>query len=386
MTDSKRTDGNGCTPDNGLPTVEPCCCGPKADADAPQPSDSTFPRIVGSVDTAAGEIPKVETTLRMSDRLGTWRARWAIGRMRYAIEPGLYAVGQPTPDSPVLVSANYKMSFDRLRRELGRLDAWILVLDTRGINVWCAAGKGTFGTDELVDRIETTRLAQVVAHRKLIVPQLGAPGVAAHEVKKQSGFRVVYGPIRAEDLPEFLDAGMKATADMRRVRFPLAERLAVAPVELVMGMKYVGLLAVCLLMAAGLGPEGYLLSSAGSVGMASAVALLTAYAGGVLLTAALLPYLPGKALALKGMWLGLAFVPVGFAGPWWWFGQCPPWPTLAAWGLLLPAMTSFTAMNFTGTTTYTSLSGVRKEMAVAVPLQAVFATAGLAFWLVGRFV
>ena len=101
--------------------------------------------------------------------------RWGIGRMLYRVEPGLYAVGRPDPQSPVLVSANYKLSFDRLRRQLGGWDAWILVLDTKGVNVWCAAGKGTFGTDELVGRVESCRLAEVVAHRRLIVPQLARP-------------------------------------------------------------------------------------------------------------------------------------------------------------------------------------------------------------------
>jgi CO dehydrogenase/acetyl-CoA synthase gamma subunit (corrinoid Fe-S protein) len=70
------------------------------------------------------------------------------------------------------------------------------VLDTQGINVWCAAGKGTFGTDELVHRIEATQLHDVVRHRVLILPQLGAPGVAAHDVKKRSGFTIEYGPVR----------------------------------------------------------------------------------------------------------------------------------------------------------------------------------------------
>jgi len=127
--------------------------------------------------------------------------------MRYTVDPGLYAVGNPDAQSPVLVTANYKMSFDRLRAELSGIDAWILVLNTDGINVWCAAGKRTFGTEELVRRIESSGLARVVAHRKLIVPQLGGPGVAAHQVKELSGFRVVYGPIRAEDLPAFLESG-----------------------------------------------------------------------------------------------------------------------------------------------------------------------------------
>ena len=80
------------------------------------------------------------------------------------------------------MTGNYKMTFDSSARALAGRDAWILVLDTRGINVWCAAGKGTFGTDELVQRIEVTRPPRIVSHRTLILPQLGAPGVAAHEV------------------------------------------------------------------------------------------------------------------------------------------------------------------------------------------------------------
>ena len=93
--------------------------------------------------------------------------------------------------SPVVVTANYKMTFDLVRRDLAGLDAWLLVLDTKGINVWCAAGKGTFGSDELLARLAATRLAEVVNHRRLILPQYGAVGVAAHTVRQKSGFTVV---------------------------------------------------------------------------------------------------------------------------------------------------------------------------------------------------
>ncbi len=87
--------------------------------------------------------------------------------MDYAIDPGLYALGDPDRESPVLVSANYKMSFDDLRSALPGRNLWILVLDTKGINVWCAAGKGTFGTEELVKRIEASHLKEIVSHRSI---------------------------------------------------------------------------------------------------------------------------------------------------------------------------------------------------------------------------
>jgi len=86
------------------------------------------------------------------------------------------------------------------------MNVWLLVLDTKGVNVWCAAGKGTFGTDELVRSIQAANLKQVVRHRDLVLPQLGATGVAAHEVKRATGFSVHYGPVRARDIQAYLAA------------------------------------------------------------------------------------------------------------------------------------------------------------------------------------
>jgi acetyl-CoA decarbonylase/synthase complex subunit gamma len=306
--------------------------------------------------------------------------------MRYRIDPGLYAVGTPTPDSPVLVSANYKMSFDRLRSQLAGLDARILVLDTKGVNVWCAAGKGTFGTEEIVGRVRANRLDEVVSHRTLIVPQLGAPGVAAHQVKNRCGFRVAYGPVRAADLPAFLANGMKATPQMREVTFPLLDRLAVAPMELVRWAKYALLVAIAMLLLSGLGAQGYAWQRVASAGPWSAGLLLATYVAASLLGPALLPWLPGRALSAKGAGLSAVFV-LALAGL---HAGAPSYlgnmATLLGWTLLVPAVASFITLNFVGSTTYTCLSGVRREMRIAMPLQGAAAIAGLAMWIVGRFV
>lgn len=339
------------------------------------------------MDAAINNIPVVDTRLKISDRLGSWGVRWGIGRSRYWVAPGLYAVGDPTPDSPVLVSANYKLSFDRLRSELGGLDAWILVLDTKGINVWCAAGKGTFGTDELVERVEAVGLDKVVSHRKLIVPQLAAPGVAAHDVKKRSAFRVVYGPVRVGDLRTFLDNGMKAGPEMRRVRFRLWDRAVQVPVDLVgSSAKYLLGVAAAFLLLSGLGTDGYSTARILTVGAPSVVLLLGAYLGGLVAAPLLLPWLPGRAFSAKGAWVGFAassalvLYRLVYGGPF------ESLLTLAAWVLIIPAVASFLAMNFTGSSTYTSLSGVKREMRVAVPLQIGAAAIGLGLWITGLFV
>lgn len=332
------------------------------------------------------QIRKVPTELDWADRWGRWKARWAIGRMRYMVDPGLYAVGNPDADSPVYVSANYKMSFDRLRSQLTGRDGWILVLDTKGINVWCAAGKGTFGTEELVRCIEEADLQEIVEHKTLIVPQLGATGVSAHKVKRQSGFDVIYGPVRAEDLPAFLDAGMEATEEMRRVNFPLKDRIVLVPVELIMSGKKVALVAACFFLLAGLTPKGYSIKLIISDGTQSVLILLVSFLTSVVLGPILLPWLPGRSFSAKGLWIGLGTLLIGgfFLGGH--TSVLDDWFSVAAWVLIVPALASFVVLNFTGASTYTSLSGVRREVKIAVPLQVVCAAFGIGLWLTGRFI
>ncbi len=189
------------------------------------------------------KIQPADSKLTFKNRLDHFIKHLGLFRGRNRITPGLYSMGSPVEDSPVFVTANYTLSFDAVRSALSDVDCYILVLDTRGINVWCAAGKGTFGTDELVSRIEAASLSEVVKHRKLIVPQLGAPGVAAHEVKKRSGFNVEYGPVHVKDLPEYLKSH-EATPEMRKVQFPFRDRLILTPVDLIQSLPLMIIIAL----------------------------------------------------------------------------------------------------------------------------------------------
>jgi acetyl-CoA decarbonylase/synthase complex subunit gamma len=308
-----------------------------------------------------------------------------MGRMQYIVGPGLYAVGKPDEQSPVLVTANYKLSFDKLRNELTGRNVWILVLDTKGINVWCSAGKGTFGTMELVDRIESTGLADLVSHRELILPQLAGPGVAAHEVKKESGFKVIYGPIRAKDLPAFLDSGLKATPEMRLKTFTLWERMVLIPVELGNVMKAGLIIFPVMFLLAYLGKLGEGSANALSHGLFSVLALLMAIVAGAVLTPLLLPWLPGRAFSIKGLTLGLLadFILVTLR-----LNELATWTDrieILAWLLLIPALSTYLAMNFTGASTYTSLSGVRREMRWALPAQIIAGGIGVILWIGSQF-
>ena len=358
---------------------ERCFCGPdccrgeegKETAGGRRPYVDPARFAAGRRMTAAGEIPVVASRLGLGDRWGALRVRLGIDRQRYAVAPGLYALGFPDPWSPAFVTANYKLSFDSLRAELPGVDAWILALDTRGINVWCAAGKGTFGTDEAAGRIEASGLKKVLSHRTLVLPQLGAPGASAPEIARRTGFRVVFGPVRAADLKAFLDAGMKAAPGMRRVRFSFRDRLVLVPVELagVVRSKFflAGLALWLAAMIAGI-------RGAPLAGAAAAGAILA----GAAATPILLPWIPGRMFAVKGAFLGLLWAAAVCL-----IGGFPParpagLAATAAALLFLPALSAFLAMNFTGSSTFTSLSGVVAEMKAAVPVMIAAGGLGLA--------
>lgn len=353
------------------------CCSPKQQLNL-QP-DITGDYIVGWTDTKIGKIPNVSTHLSKADNWGTLKVRLNINRMNYKVQPGLYAVGNPDADSPVLVSANFKLSFDILRKELTGIDAWVLVLDTNGINVWCAAGKGTFGTDELVKRIEISGLEQVVNHRKMIVPQLGAVGVAAHQVRKRSGFSVIYGPVRASDIPAFLESGMKTTLEMRRVRFSFIDRFKITPVEIVQGAGKLFYVCVAFFFLSGLNGSGYSLDWTAGI---TVLNLVLAFLAGTLMGPLLLPWLPGRSFSFKGAIAGIIVFLFLF---WAQLTGSNPLQVIA-WLLLITALSSYLTMNFTGCSTYTSLSGVKKEMRYAVPMQIAAAVIGLALWISGQFI
>jgi hypothetical protein len=292
--------------------------------------------------------------------------------MSYTVEPGLYAVGKPDDNSPVIVSANYKLTFDTLRKNLSGLDCWLLILDTKGINVWCAAGKGTFGTEELINRIEQSGLSGIVTHKRLILPQLGAPGVNSNEVERRSGYSVIFGPVRAHDIKKFIEGGYVATREMRTVKFTAWDRLVLTPVQLVQAARYsLSLFGVLFLIN---------LFATRPFGIHDFVAYAGAVLMGSVLMPVLLPIIPGKMFSWKG-WL-LGFIWTAFALRFFgWYTQ-GFWIPAIGYLLLLPSVSAFLAMNFTGASTYTSPSGVTKEMGISLPYIVVSSITGAVLVLI----
>lgn len=388
--DSGKASCNADGPTEFLPiykqaSADEVCCGPPAGPASSvyeRPGYDLCPFVESFKQTPIGAIPRIKTELTTADRLGSIKVRLGLNRDQYKLAPGLYCIGNVSETSPVLVTANYKLTFDILRKELSGLDAWILVLDTRGINVWCAAGKKTFGTQEVIQRVKQTRLEQVVSHKKLILPQLAATGVSAKRVRRGCGFKVVWGPIRATDIRAFLQSGMRAEKNMRMVTFTLPERLVLIPVELYFLRKYLLWILLASFLVSGIGTDLFSIQMAWKRGTIIFSGCLLGILAGAVTAPLLLPWLPGRAFALKGLLTGFVIAVAMLLG----LGNTINPVESVTLILLIVSISSYLAMNFTGSTPYTSPSGVEKEMRVAIPIQAGAAILVLVGWVAAAFI
>jgi hypothetical protein len=311
---------------------------------------------------------RISSEWTAADRRGAVRCRLGKFRMRYRVEPGLYALDRPDEDSAVLVTASYRLGFDLLRRDLRGFSCWILVLDTAGINVWCAAGAGTFSTEELVARAAKARLDEVVRHRTIILPQLGATGVSGPRVQQYAGFTVRFGPVRSADLPAYLSNECTATPPMRAVSFSTRERLTLVPMEIGQSLMRFPAFAFAALIFSGIGSGGVNLGRALGEGWPLLALGLGSVLSGSFLLPLLLPLIPLRAFSARGWilggWVTAALLhAAGLAA-----GMDPF--RVAGCYLFFPAASAFMALGFTGATPFTSHAGVRREIRWFIPFAA----------------
>lgn len=360
------------------PVISQCGCGTGTGKNNFKWSNKLPPYIIEEYHSPSGPLPRITGAITWRDRLGTFRSRTSNFRMKYKVKPGLYALGKPDENSHVIVTANYKMSFDAVRKNLARHDAWILVLDTAGINVWCAAGKGSFGSAELIKKIDETGISSIVTHRGIVVPQLGAPGINSSLVKNATGFRVHFGPVLARDLPAYLSNNMTAEACMRIVPFTMWDRLVLTPMELNPALKKFIPLALLLFAFFGLTAEGiifreaitggYIYSADGPCG--SNRGYYRTFDIAIHSLSKFFPEGDIAGLVLLGLMLLAGF-----------HREMSPLVAAAA-AIMTTVIASYLALMFTGTTTFTNISGVKKEMRYAIPAYAVLSAFSVIFLII----
>ncbi|KKN20282.1 hypothetical protein LCGC14_0937200 [marine sediment metagenome] len=171
------------------------------------------------------------------------------------IEPGIYQSGQPDESSPIIVTANYVFTYIKVMRVLKGIDAWVLCVDSKGINVWCAARGNNFGNKQVIEAVEATGIARLTSKKTLILPQLSAGGVAAPLISSEAPnfpFRILFGPVWAKHLPQFLKERPARKPDkMKLARFTSSHRLRAGITHITFLLRKIFLwpsIALCLVL------------------------------------------------------------------------------------------------------------------------------------------
>ena len=124
----------------------------------------------------------------------------------YAVRPGLYFIGETyDKKSPLLVTCNFLSTIILLYLRLKSLKVRLLVIDTKGINVWCSSGKGTFSAQEIINKLNSYDKCTLSDSQELeiILPKLSLSGVKLSELKKNR-IKPIIGPLYAKRLRDYL--------------------------------------------------------------------------------------------------------------------------------------------------------------------------------------
>ncbi len=127
-----------------------------------------------------------------------------------AVEAKLYKVGEPTPQSPVLVTTNFALTYFTVEGEVenSRVPAYISVVDTGGLGVLNAYADDKLTAEAIVKAVKSYGVMDQVAHKKLIIPGLVA--VLKGEIEDLGGWEVLVGPEEAAGIPAYLKNEWKA--------------------------------------------------------------------------------------------------------------------------------------------------------------------------------
>ncbi|MBA7473146.1 hypothetical protein ES707_08480 [subsurface metagenome] len=146
----------------------------------------------------------------------------------FPCKTGLIVLGKPDRNSPVILTCNYHLTVERVKRALRGVDCYLLVANSRGYNAWCGSAGGHFTSHSVISVIKTSKVEEFVDHRTVILPQLAATGIEPKIVEEKTGWKAVWGPVYAKDIPAFIENRFHKTPEMREVSFPLGQRIEMA--------------------------------------------------------------------------------------------------------------------------------------------------------------
>lgn len=167
----------------------------------------------GEFEKAVLGITKFASVLAIEDHGGeTWLPLWTLRQNIYTdpqkplqMEPGVYPIGEPDSQSPLLVTTNFSLTYFVVSTEVEAtgLAAHLAVVDAEGLSVLTAWSAGKFSGDRVAKSLRQMGAAERVSHRTVIIP--GYASVISGELEDAmgDGWRVLVGPQEASDIAPF---------------------------------------------------------------------------------------------------------------------------------------------------------------------------------------
>jgi len=162
---------------------------------------------------AAAFIAKYAGIIVMSDLAGESLFPLLVARMNIYSDPqrplatkeGIYEIGGPGADSPVLVTSNFSLTYFIVSGEVetSRVPAWLLVKDTEGLSVMTAWAAGKFVADAIAPMVKKCGIEEKISHRKLVIPGYAA-AISGELEEELPDWEIQIGPREASHLPAYL--------------------------------------------------------------------------------------------------------------------------------------------------------------------------------------
>lgn len=273
-----------------------------------------------------------------------------------SVEPGLYYTGNSYDIStPMLVTANYHLTAFLLWRTLKGRNVRILVIDTKGINVWCSSGKGQFNVEQIMLQLERYSHNDLTDTDELqiILPKLSLSGISLKEASL-AGLKPVIGPIYRQDIPKFLENKPYKDCAENKYRFNLRDRLFTLPASLIQFGKYMFKGVVPLFIWHAFFPTGIHWQPIA----------LGIFIGFLFIT--LFPLIPGRRFGTKGIVLGITLASLQYYSS----DHIFQFIEQLGYTLAILGLSILFALYYTGNSGASNYSLVKKDIIALLPVSA----------------
>lgn len=120
------------------------------------------------------------------------------------VEPKLYDIGEVAPESPLLVTTNFSLSYYSVESEVEstRMPCRILAVDTEGTSVLTAWAADKFNPETITTALKKCGAEEKVNHHRIVIP--GHVAVISGQLAEDSGWKVLVGPKEASGIGPYL--------------------------------------------------------------------------------------------------------------------------------------------------------------------------------------